>query len=341
MNIMVLPRRSSSSPYHKLVFLLCTLHATICAVRLSHGFQYQYPSAISASPRATKKKALEQRPCTSSRRSCSIGRSRIGSSSLRSTTTSSSDESSDSNTRLYFDVGIIAPDETIPLGRLSFHLTPPTHPHYLPLHSTNLQSLASSTRRAVDPKATYEGCVFQYSPATIEDGSFRYRWGHVCEGFGRNGIRTNSVESGDVLGYDEPFSDPQRVKECVQNCFGGVYYGQRYEEIVDILNNENAENSPGQGSAAILLTVPIQGPGSGTSKFSIVRVSESPREWGERLLENSAVVGYLDCGANGSFGDEDSEEEGPIPTSLDVLQAMARQRVGPPKIMGCGVISVD
>lgn len=43
-------------------------------------------------------------------------------------------------------------------------------------------SLASSQRKSIDPKATYEGCLFQYSPSTIEDGSMRYKWGHVCEG---------------------------------------------------------------------------------------------------------------------------------------------------------------
>ncbi|KAL7540944.1 hypothetical protein ACHAXR_010504 [Thalassiosira sp. AJA248-18] len=174
--------------------------------------------------------------------------------------------------------------------------------------------------------------MFQYSPATIEDGSFRYRWGHVCEGHGRNGIQTTS-SSGVTTSWDEPFSDPQRVQECAQNCFGGAYYGQRYDEIVDILANDGQD-------VAVLLTVPIQGPGSGTSKFSVVRVSESPREWGERLLLNSAVVGYLDCGADGSFGGNSADDENDgtevSPTALDVLRAMARQRMGPPKIIHCG-----
>lgn len=85
--------------------------------------------------------------------------------------------------------------------------------------------------------------------------------------------------------------------------------------------------------------MPIQGPGAGTSKFSIVRVSESPQEWGERLLHNSAIIGYLDCSAlaDGSISrDDDDVEEGP--TGLDVLQAMARQKVGPPKIVSSGII---
>lgn len=87
----------------------------------------------------------------------------------------------------------------------------------------------------------------------------------------------------------------------------------------------------------------MHGPGAGTSKFSIVRVEESPREWGTRLLHSSAVLGYLDCGANGNIGGEHSsgnddgmevlEGDGHV-TALEVLRAMARQRMGPPKIVG-------
>ena len=84
--------------------------------------------------------------------------------------------------KIFFDIAIQSPTEEIELGRLTFHLTPPNHPHYLPLHISNFISLASSQRKSIDSKATYEGCLFQYSPSTIEDGSMRYKWGHVCEG---------------------------------------------------------------------------------------------------------------------------------------------------------------
>ena len=247
------------------------------------------------------------------------------------------DEASLTATKVYFDIAILTPKDEIPVGRITFNLTPATHRYYLPLHISNLISLASSKRRSIDAKATYEGCTFQYSPATIEDGSFRYRWGHVCEGNGRNGIQTTS-SSGLQTSWDEPFADPERIKECSHNCFGGVYYGQQYEEIVDLLAKDGQD-------VAILLTVPIQGPGAGTSKFSIVRVSESPKEWGELLLQNSAVVGYLDCGADGTFGEDDIESSSNddnirvnVPTALDVLRAMARQRMGPPKIVHSGIL---
>ena len=230
-------------------------------------------------------------------------------------------------TKVYFDIAISTPKEEITLGRLTFNLTPSSHPYYLPLHISNLVSLAESKRKSIDSKATYEGCTFQYSPAAIEDGSFRYKWGHVMVGNQRNAIQIKSI-SGEELNWDEPFSDPQCVKESSHSSFGGVYYGQSYEEIVDLLAKDGQD-------VVVVLTVPIQGLGSGTSKFSIVRVSESPQEWGERLLHNSAVVGYLDCSAPSR--DDDIMEEG-VPTGLDVLQAMARQKVGPPKIISSGVI---
>ena len=252
--------------------------------------------------------------------------------STSTTIASSNDDNASSATKIYFDIAISTPKEEIPLGRLTFNLTPSTHPYYLPLHITNLVSLAESKRKSIDSKATYEGCTFQYSPAAIEDGSFRYKWGHVMIGNQRNAIQTKSV-SGEELNWDEPFSDPQRIKESAHSSFGGVYYGQSYEEIVELLAKDGQD-------VIVVLTVPIQGPGSGTSKFSIVRVSESPQEWGERLLHNSAIVGYLDCGApsdsSRSRDDDDDLYEGP--TALDVLQAMARQKVGPPKIISSGVI---
>ncbi|KAL3788702.1 hypothetical protein ACHAW5_010565 [Stephanodiscus triporus] len=256
------------------------------------------------------------------------------------------DSEGDDCPKIYFDIAIPSSPpssggvtEYVPLGRLTFRLVPTSHPHHLPLHASNLVSLASGIRRSVDPKATYVGCTFRHSPASVEDGSMRYRWGHACDGHGRNGIRTTSSS------WDEPFSDPERMRDCSHGCFGGVYYGMAYDEVLGLL-------SPSRDDPAVLLTVPIQGPGAGTSKFSIVRVSESPREWRERLLHSSAVLGYLDCGADGSFGgkglrDDNVVDDGTrkvtkgdgFATPMGVLRAMARQRMGPPKIVDCGVTS--
>jgi hypothetical protein len=85
------------------------------------------------------------------------------------------------------------------------------------------------------------------------------------------------------------------------------YYGDEY--IPD-------NNDPG-----VLLTVPILGPGHGSSKFSIVRVGESPKEWKERLLISAGVIGRLDQ------------------DSLNVLHMMARQRIGPPVVVSAGVLN--
>jgi len=137
------------------------------------------------------------------------------------------------------------------------------------------------------------------------------------------------ASSGRVTDWDEPFSDPERVKECTHDCFGGSDYGWRYDEIWNLLSAAAEEGD----FAAILLTVPIHGPGGGTSKFSIVRVSESPKEWGERLLLNSGVVGFLDCGADGGFGDDTNDGR----SSLEVLRAIAQQKIGVPTIVGCGI----
>ena len=236
--------------------------------------------------------------------------------------------------KIYFDIGVKTQPNNksgstiLNVGRLWFNLTPVNHPHYLPLHISNLCSLAASKRKAIDPKATYIGCTFQFSPATIDDGSFRYRWGHQVDGYRRNGIQV-SLASGRVTDWGEPFSDPERIKECAHDSFGGKYYGWRYDEISNLLSVEEG----GGDTAAILLTVPIHGPGAGTSQFSIVRVSESPREWGERLLLNSAVVGFLDCPGNGGFGDDTNDGR----NSLDVLRAMAKQKIGVPTIVGCGI----
>jgi hypothetical protein len=42
--------------------------------------------------------------------------------------------------------------EHTPLGRLTFRLVPPSHPHHLPLHASNLYSLASGIRRSGPPR---------------------------------------------------------------------------------------------------------------------------------------------------------------------------------------------
>mmetsp|Transcript_730 Transcript_730/g.1620 ORF Transcript_730/g.1620 Transcript_730/m.1620 type:complete len:291 (+) Transcript_730:95-967(+) len=190
---------------------------------------------------------------------------------------------------IYFDIEVA----NEPIGRLVFHVT---NPSPLPKHAENIVQLAKGSRCGIDPKAQYKGCEFDYSPAAVEDGMGRYRWSHQLKGRGRNGIGR----------ADELITDPKSQAACCHSTFGGQYYGDLYTRI---------ENDPG-----VLLTVPVVGPGYGSSKFSIVRVEESPKEWKETLLLNSGVIGRLDG------------------SSLEVLHAMARQRRGPPTVVASGIL---
>lgn len=193
---------------------------------------------------------------------------------------------------VYFDIEIAG----VEIGRLIFHLA---NPSPLPLHAENFIQLTKGSRRGIDPKAHYIGCEFDFSPATIEDGMGRYRWGHQLKGRGRNAIGR----------ADELINDPENQLRHTHSCFGGQYYGVRYDPT------ELEDGDPG-----VLLTVPVIGPGRGSSKFSIIRVGESPREWGERLLINAGVIGRMD------------------PSCLAVLHRLARQREGPPRVKGAGVL---
>lgn len=193
---------------------------------------------------------------------------------------------------VYFDIEVAGTE----IGRLVFHLA---NPSPLPLHTENLIELAKGSRRGIDPRAHYVGCEFDFSPSTIEDGMGRYRWGHQLKGRGRNAIGR----------ADENINDPENQLKYTHSCFGGQYYGVRYDP------SKFEEGDPG-----VLLTVTVLGPGRGTSKFSIVRVGESPNEWGERLLLNAGVIGKMD------------------PSCLEVLHTMVRQRQGPPTVVAAGVL---
>ena len=197
-----------------------------------------------------------------------------------------------SSHKVYFDIEVAGKD----IGRLVFFLE---NPSPLPLHAENLIQLAKGSRRGIDPKAHYVGCEFDFNPSSIEDGMGRYRWGHQLRGRGRNAIGR----------ADQPISDPENQLKHTHSCYGGQYYGMKY------MADELDDDDPG-----VFLTVPVLGPGRGISKFSIVRVGESPMEWGERLLLNAGVIGRMD------------------PSSLEVLHRMARQQSGPPKVVAAGVL---
>lgn len=188
-------------------------------------------------------------------------------------------------TRVYFDISI--GEEGI--GRLVFNLG---SDHLLPKHSENLVKLCSGDLRPIDPACSYIKCSFKHSPQFVETMP-QYRWAHVLDGRGRNAVGRAT----------DRITDPEGMKKCTHNLYGGVYYGLKYDESL--------------GQNGVVLTVPLVGPYRGSTSFSIVRVGESPQEWQEKLLLNSAVLGWLESG-------------------IEVLHTMARQNRAPPLVTGSG-----
>jgi hypothetical protein len=211
---------------------------------------------------------------------------------VRHLSTTSSDDSTiqhDSPKKIYLDIAVA--DE--PIGRLVFVLPQPES--IFPLHTENLLKLVSQERRSIDPMCHYIKSEFSYSPQFIE-GVAQYRWAHVLPGRSRNAVGRPT----------ERIADPGSMNQHSHSIYGGTYYGLPYESIP----------SPD----AAVLTVPMTGPGRGSTALSIVRVAESPKEWRERLLLNSVVLGWMDT------------------SSMDTLLLMARQTRGPPTVIDSGIL---
>ena len=190
-------------------------------------------------------------------------------------------------TTIYFDISL----ENEPIGKLTFRLI--KDPIACPKLRENFVKLCTGERKPIDPQCTYVGCTFKHSPQSVE-GFPQYRWAHEVEGRKRNalGRPTERILEG-------------ALRQCYHSIYGGVYYGMNYDHIKD--------------PYGVVLTVPLVGPLRGSSSFSIIRVDESPMEWKERLLLNSAVLGSLESG-------------------IETLHIMARQSRAPPMITGSGTI---
>lgn len=200
-------------------------------------------------------------------------------------------QADNSDTKVYFDIAIGDDDENI--GQLLFNLK--ESERLLPLHTENFIKLCTGSVRSVDPRCSYVNCSFKHSPQFVETFP-QYRWAHQLDGRGKNAVRADRI------------SDPDSLQKCTHSMYGGVYYGLEYS------GSEEMEYGGG-----VVLTLPLVGAYRGSTSFSIVRVGESPPEWRERLLLNSAVIGYLESG-------------------LDVLQKMARQTNGAPTVVASGKI---
>jgi hypothetical protein len=205
------------------------------------------------------------------------------------------DSGNNAGARIFLDMEVAGQA----IGRLEFEIP---NVNLLPLHIENVMKLCIGSMSSIDPQCKYVGCEFQHSPQFVE-GFAQYRWGHTLKGRGRNAVGR----------ADDRISDPESMRKCTHSIYGGQYYGLDYETDVpkQIINGLDT---------TVVLTVPLVGPGRGSTDLAIVRVGESPQEWKERLLLNTAVLGWLD------------------PSSLKTLHAMARQTQGPPKVVGSGVI---
>ena len=210
----------------------------------------------------------------------------------------------ESPVRFYLDMAVA----NEPVGRLVFCVPRPTT--LFPTHTENILQLVSQGRRSVDPACHYIQCEFQYAPPYIE-GLAQYRWAHVLAGRSRNAVGRPT----------ERLVDTAALQTHAHKLYGGIYYGLSYNDIVNDWHPALYGTDPTTALATPLLTLPMTGPGRGTTQLGIVRVAESPPAWRERLLLNAAVIGWLE------------------PTSIDVLRTLARQKRGPPTVVDSGILT--
>jgi len=286
---------------YSIFYQLCILIMFLYHSQSSEGFGFsmiKFSDSVSNTGNRNKKKCAGGPPITvDTTRFSNIGSNGLDDAVSQPVSDTSYTKSIISCSSVYFGIKIDGTN----IGRLIFHLT---NPSPLPKHAENFVRLVKGTNRGIDPLAHYTGCQFDFNPSSVEEVSStsisgRYRWCHQLKGRGRNAFgRPDSI-----------ISDPYNQLLHTHTCFGGQYYG-------DQCNNDKNDVD----SLAVYLTVPIGGPGHGRTKFSIVRCGESPKEWGERLLINSGVIGKLD------------------PISIDVLRLMARQNIGPPTVFEAGAL---
>lgn len=198
------------------------------------------------------------------------------------------DDTADCPKRFYLDVSVAGEN----VGKLEFFIPKPRS--VFPMHTENILKLADGSSTGLDPRLSYKNCEFQYSPQFIE-GFPQYRWAHNLPGRGRNAVGR----------AEERIVDVECLQATTYRLYGGIYYGLEYSTI--------PEDNAG------ILTIPMTGPTRGSSGLSIVRVDDSPKEWRERLLLNSAVLGWLE------------------PQSASALQGF-QQTNGPPTVVDCGVL---
>jgi hypothetical protein len=115
--------------------------------------------------------------------------------------------------------------------------------------------------------------------------------------------------------------EKQAMAKCRVDIAGsGSYYGIPFQVIPELAGPVDSDGDDDDYDYGVALTVPLSGPGRGSTSLSIVRVGDSPQEWRERLLINSAVIGWMD------------------PSCGEALREIASQTDGPPTVVKSGIL---
>ena len=125
-------------------------------------------------------------------------------------------------------------------GRLRFSL----RPDLAPRTCANFLALVAGTNAGVDPALTYAGCAFE---------PFSGKYAHVCKGRGKHIYGAGKFVEREAM---------SATRRATPGAGGGVYYGIE----VDLDDDPNA----------IVLAVPVAGPGFGATRFAVVRVGTAP-----------------------------------------------------------------
>ncbi|EKX54010.1 hypothetical protein GUITHDRAFT_150119 [Guillardia theta CCMP2712] len=141
---------------------------------------------------------------------------------------------------------------------------------------------------------------------------------------------SNAERSGNIL----PGDSVVRVGE--EDCSAATL-----EDVLNLIGNAKSfvsvtfcRSEPSMASDVTVLTIPVGGPGHGMSRFDIIRVSDSPSSWKQRLLLNQAVIGRMEetthvfCQLRLTCRHQSGRK---------TLQLMARARKAP-RIVDCGVL---
>lgn len=179
-------------------------------------------------------------------------------------------EEDESPVRFYLDMAV--QDE--PIGRLVFCVPRPKS--LFPLHTENLLRLASRSRRSVDPACHYVRCAFHHAPQYVEGTTARYRRARVPAG---SGIATPWVDPRNASSTRPPCG-PTRTDSTVASTTDSGATRSSTTLLPAAYGTYEDDDPVFAAAHAVppLPTLPVTGPGRGTTQLGVVRVAESPPE---------------------------------------------------------------